>query len=108
MRRLPKLKNAERTKNPKGGAINFLVACLAPGPCTNACIKARTAFRRYFGVADTMVGGKLSDPQAGSRRCFGTKSESARRPKDSQSKDRLGGSQRPRDAFGFLPREEGE
>jgi len=40
--------------------------------------------------------------------CFGINGESARRPKDSQSQDRFGGSQRLRNAFGFGPRAEGE
>jgi hypothetical protein len=47
---LPKLTNAERTKNLKGGAINFLVACLVPGPCIGACAEAQTASRRHFGA----------------------------------------------------------
>ena len=62
--RLSKLGYAGRTKNLKGGAINFLVACLAPGPCLGACVGAQTTSREHFGVNKTMVGGKLSAPKA--------------------------------------------
>jgi hypothetical protein len=62
--RLPKLTNAGRTKNLKGGAINFLVACLAPGPCLGACARAQTTPRDHFGGNKAMVGGKLSAPKA--------------------------------------------
>jgi hypothetical protein len=61
--RLSKLRNAGRTKNLKGGAINFLVACLAPGPCPGACARAQTTSREHFGANKAMVGGKLSAPK---------------------------------------------
>jgi hypothetical protein len=62
--RLPKLRNAGRTENLKGGAINFLVACLAPGLCPGACARAQTTSREHFGANKAMVGGKLSAPKA--------------------------------------------
>lgn len=102
---MPKLKNAERTKNPKGGAINFPVACLAPGPYPDARIKGRTPQRRCLGIAGAMVGGKLSDPQAGSRGasaqrriCSKTERLSVRRP--------LRWLPKAEKRTGFFPREE--
>lgn len=79
--RLPKLRNAERTQNLKGGAINFLVACLAPGPCTDGNVNALATFLKHLGAFETMVGGKLSAPLADSDWGFGSNHESARRPK---------------------------
>lgn len=64
---MPKLTYAERTKNPKGGAINFPVACLALRLCGGVRISARTGHRRCLGVDDGRVGGKLSGLQTGSR-----------------------------------------
>jgi hypothetical protein len=57
---LPKLRDVERTKNLKGGAINFLVACLAPGLCDGGNARPLTTLRQHFGADATMVGGKLS------------------------------------------------
>ena len=71
MQRLPKLTNAGRTKNLKGGAINFLVACLALA-CAQALAPKHESRQVGTSVPTRQVGGKLSDPLAGSRRCFGT------------------------------------
>jgi hypothetical protein len=75
--RLPKLRNAGRTKNLKGGAINFLVACLAPGLCFDVRVNSSAPSRRHFGGDLTRVGGKLSDTRVGSRRRFGANNENA-------------------------------
>lgn len=96
---MPKLKDAERTKNPKGGAINFPVACLAPGPYPR-CL--------HQGVGPRIVAASASPAQwweASFRTpkqahvALRRTGETARRPKDSQSEGHFGGSQRLRNAL---------